>query len=136
MDIEKLIEKYKAGETSLEEEQFLMENVSDFATDVSAWLRYANQSKKQSSPDLKNNIWTSINKKILRFRMGLFAAAASIFLVAIFSISNMKEKEMAYEEKAAVLKEAMAMLSDVETLPAAENIIYEDDLVIIYTSTE
>ncbi|WP_341224837.1 hypothetical protein [uncultured Arcticibacterium sp.] len=136
MDIEKLIEKYKAGETTLKEEQFLLENTSDVDTEMSAWFQYAKQKRKEPTPALKEKIWASISKKRIPFRIGMFAAAASILFLAVFFIHNARQEKLAYEKKEATLKEALAMLSEPEIIPSKKNIIYEDELVIIYNNPE
>ncbi|AWV97286.1 hypothetical protein [Arcticibacterium luteifluviistationis] len=134
MDINKLLEKYMAGETTLEEEKFLLDNASNPEQDMAAWFKYAKHKKRQPTPNLGEKIWATISKKTLRFKIGMFAAAASILLLAFFSLQNLKQEKLAYKEKEATLKEALAMLSVPKIKPAAASIIYEDDLVIIYTS--
>lgn len=136
MDIEKLIEKYKAGETTLEEESFLFENVSDVDTEMSTWFKYAKQKKKAATPVLKEKIWASISKKSVRFRIGVFSAAASVLLLVFFFINDIRQEKLDYKQKEATLKEALAMLSEPEIMPSKKNIIYEDELVIIYNNPE
>lgn len=137
MDIKKLEEKYKAGETTLEEEEALFQNGANADSELSAWYRYAKHSKKQAPPALEEGIWNTIQRRIRSLKITVFAAAASILLLIVFSTHiSPKEGQLTYQEKEAKLQEALALVADIETEPSVENIIYEDELVIIYTNTE
>ncbi len=127
-DLDKLIEKYKAAETSLEEEAYLKENAKDLESQT--WFDYLKKSKIQVDSKLKDDIWQTIYKRRNNNRLKIFSAAAAIAFIVLFSISYFKPREQSFEEKVALLQEAKAMFSN--ELPPY-NVIYEDELVIIYT---
>jgi len=60
-------------------------------------------------------------------------AASIIFLVAV--TFNYKSTEMNYEEKAALLNEALAMFPEDNHKIDNQDIIFEDDTIIIYMAT-
>lgn len=136
MDINDLEKKYLAGETTLEEEEFLRENASKLAPELRLLFQFTKSIKKHAPDGLKQKVWKSINTSTIKLRLGIFAAAASVLFLAIFSLQNFKDREMSYEEKEATLKEAIAMFSESDTAYDVKEILYEDELVIIYTSNE
>ena len=127
-NLDKLIEKYNAGETSLVEEAYLKENADDL--ELQAWFNYVNKSKVQAESNLKTDVWKAIDKKRNRFRISVFSAAASFMLLVFFTVDYFKPQQQSLAEKEALLQEAKAMFSDGLL---TQNIIYEDELVIIYT---
>jgi hypothetical protein len=121
-------DKYLKAETSLEEEKVLFENNGALDEGVAAWVKYVQKSRKTSPKGLKERLWSSISNRTKVVRFGTFAAAASILMVfAFYFISNSSGDEMSLAEKKAKLEEVYAMLDE------PQNIIYEDELIILYT---
>lgn len=121
-------DKYLKAETSLEEEKVLFENNGALDEGVAAWVKYVQKSRKTSPKGLKERLWSSISNITKVVRFGTFAAAASILMVfAFYFISNSSGDEMSLAEKKAKLEEVYAMLDE------PQNIIYEDELIILYT---
>jgi hypothetical protein len=54
-------------------------------------------------------------------------------MIAIYSL---QPKTLSYAEKQALLDEALSMFPETEQIQRAQHILYEDDLVIVYTSPE
>ncbi len=135
-----LFKKYEEGLTSLEEEAVLFDELGQH----NKWFQMLQQHKKSSPGGLENEIWNKIKNKIkskIRYIRRIGSIAATFILLIslgiIFmpwnkkSISN-QNREMTYEEKTAVLKEALAMFPPSETKIPQKDILYEDENLIIY----
>lgn len=131
MKIEEIIKKYMAGESSMEEEKELLESREKLDPALKAWSQYVQNSKKQAPEGLVDTISVTASNRGRVIKMAVFAAAASILLLLGFylggSLQKQENKEMSLSEKQEKLAEAYAMFDD------SENIIYEDDLIILYT---
>jgi hypothetical protein len=87
---------------------------------------------------LESLIWSNIHskeKKYPKIILRALAAAASVALIItiLWFPNPLKSREMSYEDKAAVLKEALSMISTAEKAKPDQEIIYEDETIIIYT---
>ena len=134
----KLFELYEQGLTSSKQEADLLETFGDSKNDNHLWFKFLKNHKKNSPENLESHIWStiqSIEKKKSKFILRVASIAASITLIfSIIFIANPKKPiEMSYEEKAAVLKEALAMFPSIEEPETSQEILYEDDLIIIYS---
>lgn len=131
MKIEEIIKKYMAGESSLEEEKELLESIDKLDPALKAWRQYVQKSRKQAPEGLLDTITVKASKRGRIIKMAVFAAAASIILLLGFyfggSLQKQEEREMSLSEKQEKLAEAYAMFDN------SENIIYEDELIILYT---
>ena len=136
-EIEQLIEKYEAGDSSLQEEQFLFDNAEN--SKIEAWSAFAQRNKVEAPNHFNDNLWESFQKRTIkkrRFKIRIISAAASIILIIALSVGNLGEKELTYNEKADLLAQALSMFPDTEQEVAQKSIIYEDDIVVIYASVE
>ena len=133
-----LLEKYLAGETTLaEEEKFFSDKTQ--GPGIEEWSRYVKQKRKKAPPNFNDTVWASIqirHRRKQRFLVGLSGLAASITLFIAISIVNTNDNDVSYEEKKALLNEALSMFSDKKSEPAKQSIIYEDDMVIIYKTSK
>ncbi|MEM6804003.1 MAG: hypothetical protein AAF696_21540, partial [Bacteroidota bacterium] len=93
--------------------------------------------KKAAPASLQNAAWAHIQKnernKSRSLVLGVLAAAS----VAVFMISSSDfflSQEMNHQEKEALLEEALSLFP-AET-PIEEDIIYEDEMLMIYTSSD
>jgi len=92
--IKDIFEKYENGQTSLEEEQFLIKNSTDLDFPLSDWISHEKQNKKEVTEDFNEKLWQSFdkrtqsNKKILK---RVLIAAASIVLFFTFYSKNKQE---------------------------------------------
>lgn len=136
VDIKKLLEKYKNGISNLEEEAFLKTNKKNLDVKEEVYFTYLEKKKTSVPKNLNNRLWESFEKernKVRRLRVGVFSAAASLALIISLFLISPIEEEMSYEEKLALLKEAKAMIADSEQGSNTKNIVYEDELIRIYT---
>ncbi len=138
-NLNKIFEKYKKGNSSLDEENILFENANNLNTSFKAWSNFARNNKIETPKDFNDTIWESFENKInnkhkSRFKIVIMSAAASILLIIAFFIGNTTKKELSYDQKAALLNEALSMFSD--NKQNNENIIYENETIVIYTSIE
>ncbi|MEP1487383.1 MAG: hypothetical protein ABJK28_03035 [Algibacter sp.] len=137
--IERLIEKYKEGNSTLNEEQFLFDNVKNSKPSLEAWSTFVKNNKMETSKDFNDILWESFQNKKIRKRkifIGIMSAAASIILLISLFIANPEEKELNYSEKEALLSLALNMASNLGLTDVQQNIVYENEMIIIYTTTE
>ncbi|MEL7001771.1 MAG: hypothetical protein AAFN93_03450 [Bacteroidota bacterium] len=131
-----LIDKYLAAESTLEEEKKLFNSEQ---TGLEAWSNYVKQKKKKAPTDLNAKIMASIQtrkRRKQRFLFGVSAAAASLVLFMVLFMSNKSNHEMNYAEKEAKLNEALSMFPDDDPVKSERDIIYEDEIIVIYTASE
>lgn len=133
---EHLFKKYLNASTSLEEEEKLF-NKENQQPEVEAWSKFVALNKTKIPENLEPSIWKTIEKKKKRQQHMIYywsgIAASIIFLVAV--TFNYKSTEMNYEEKAALLNEALAMFPEDNHKIDNQDIIFEDDTIIIYMAT-
>ena len=133
--IRKLIQKYEAGMSTLEEEQFLLGQVKHEDTGMAAWANYAKHKKSKVPQNLNENLWASFEKKTNTKRRYLYwvtAAASVLFALGIWATQN-TEKKQSLAEKKALLEEARSMLIPAPQKVKIENeIIYENEFIAIY----
>ena len=136
IEFEKLVEKYNEGDSSLKEEQLLFNNAKNSEHSLEAWSTFVKNNKKEIPKDFIETLWESFQNKKIRKRkifIGIMSAAASVLLLISLFITTPKQKELNYSEKEVLLNQAINMVSNSEI---KKNIFYEDDMIIIYTTTE
>ena len=138
-EINKLIEKYKEGESTLDEEQFLLDHVDESEPSLKLWSSYVNNTKIQVPEHFNDSLWKSFEKRKAKkrkvFVTGIMAAASILLLIPLL-LTQSTNKELDYAEKEALLHQALMMVSDSNTNETQQNIIYENEMIIIYTTTE
>ncbi|WP_422106538.1 hypothetical protein [Winogradskyella sp.] len=136
--IKDIFDRYKNGQTSLEEEEFLLKNSCDLDFPLSDWIIHEKQNKTKATEDFNDQLWASFNKKIKPknslAKRTLIAAAAVVLFFAVYKI-NQQEQTQSLWEKEALLIQAKSMFSESEQKTNQE-IVFEDDLITIYTTTE
>ncbi len=136
--VDELLEKYEQGLASQEEMDLLMEQFEDSRSGPGVWFNFLRLQKKKAPENLNHQVWSAIqsqeknkNRKITLF---ISAAASLAILISLIFISPSlrNQKEMTYEEKAAKLEEALSLISE-NNEQADRKIIYEDEIILIYT---
>ena len=136
--VDELLNKYEQGLASQEEMDLLMEQFEDSRSGPGVWFNYLRLQKRKAPENLHNQVWSAIqsqekkkNRKITWF---ISAAASLAILISLIFISPSlrNQKEMSYEEKAAKLEEAQSLLSE-HNGQTDRKIIYEDEIILIYT---
>lgn len=130
------LKKYWNGETSLSEEEALFSNDKQ-AAELETWATYVQQKKVKAPSHLQDAIWSAIenrNKSKKRIIYSLSGIAASILLTIAFFVQG-ENTDMEYAEKEALLQEALAMFPDENQKQNVQDIIYEDDTILIYVSS-
>jgi len=145
---ETLSEKYVAGDTSLSEEQFLCDNAQSVESPLKPWLQFVNQNRSRASFGLREDIWQTIQEKRSKKRrmvVGVFAAAASILLLLGIFVFHPIQQEVRQNRKEQLLTEALNMFEAPKGTASDESgretakeaaLIYEDEMIIIYTASE
>lgn len=137
--IKRLLDKYMKGESSLEENKYLANNADKLPPAVQTWFNFIRQHKTAAPTGMKDNIWQLIQEKRCRSRrlkIGMLSAAASILLLATIFVVNPHRNELTYQEKAQLLKEAKQMCQPPVQQETQAIPLYEDNLIIIYTTTK
>ena len=137
--IKNLIEKYKSGTSSLQEEEFLFNNVDESEEGIKTWSTFVKNHKKEAPENFNNTLWESFekrNRKKNKFRIGVLSAAASIVLVFSLYTSNINQNKLTINEKESLLNEAKNMFVVTEQTLARHKIIIESDLIVVYTRQE
>lgn len=138
-EIEKLIDKYEAGTSTLREEQFLFKNAKNSDPALLSWSTFVKHKKKNAPADFNDSLWASIQyskMKKRRLTIRIMTTSAAVFLFIFISINHLSTNRISNEKKEALLSEAFSMLSVSEQKENKLNIIYEDEMIIIYTDSE
>ncbi len=136
--VDELLNKYEQGLTSQEEMDFLLEQFENSRSGPGVWFNYLRLQKKKAPENLHKQVWSAIQtqekKKNRKIALFISAAASLAILISFIFISPSlrNQKEMSYEEKAAKLEEALSLLSE-NNEQANREIIYEDEIIVIYT---
>lgn len=137
--IDNLIEKYEAGASTSQEEQFLFDNAENSGSTIEAWSTFVKRNKSEAPENFNDTLWDSFQNRNIRkrrFKIAIMSAAASVLLIIALFIGNPGQKKLSYSEKEALLNQALNMFPDSEQEITKGNIIYEDEIIIIYTSLE
>jgi hypothetical protein len=138
-EIKKIIEKYEEGNSSVSEEQFLFNNAKNLKPSLEAWSTFVKKNEIKAPNNFNDILWESFqNKKIKKRKtfVRMMSAAASVILLISLSIVNPKQKELNYSEKEVLLNQALNMVSNSGLSEVQQNIIYEGEMIIIYTTKE
>jgi len=134
--INQLIHKYKAGETSKQEELYLQDNSEKLTDEDKGIFRYIHEHKTRAPLHFNEDQWKlfQIRRKQRKIkRYSIISVAASLIIVVTLFLMKPAGNEMDIAEKQAKLKEALQLLDHAQKTNE-NNILYEDELVIIYTS--
>lgn len=134
--IKNIIQKYKAGESSLDEEKILFNSVKKTEESIQTWASFVKKSRIISTENLNEKLWKSFEKKtkkLNKFRLGILSAAASIALIFSIFIYNNHQNELSESEKSALLEEARNMFVDENKQQDIYQKILENELIIVYT---
>ncbi|WP_282042059.1 hypothetical protein [Winogradskyella flava] len=137
--IKDIFKKYENGQTSLEEEQFLLKNATGLDFPLSDWINLEKKRKKEVSEDFNERLWQSFDqrtqpkKKILK--SALIAAASVVLFFTFYSKNKQESTQQSLWEKEALLLEAKSMFSENEQ-NINQEIVFEDDLITIYMATK
>ena len=137
-EMDDLLKKYMMGDTTLQEERALFENAGEANPVINSLGRFIKKNKLEVPENLNDKLWDSFQGKRIgrkRYRMALLSAAASLLLVIGIVIGRPKQHQLSYAEKESLLRQARGMFVNTAQ-NGQQNVIYEDDLIVIYTSTE
>jgi len=138
-EIEKLVEKYKKGDSTLNEENILFNNAKNLESSFERWSTFVKNNKTKAPKDFNNTLWESFQNKKTRKRRGfirIFSAAASVIVLISIFISNREQKGQSYFEKEVLLNQALDMFDSFEQKEVRHNVFYENKMIIVYTTTE
>ncbi|MCG1037351.1 hypothetical protein [Polaribacter sargassicola] len=138
-NIKNLMDKYKSGTSSLEEEKELFDNVNESEPEIKTWASFVKKNKKVAPDNFNDKLWESFDKKTSknnRFKIGLISVAASVLFISTLFMNNIKNESLSNEEKEALLNEAKNMFIEFDKSKPKYNVLVESDLLIVYTKTE
>ncbi|MEM9549149.1 MAG: hypothetical protein AAGA77_24390 [Bacteroidota bacterium] len=137
-EIEKLIEKYKNGLSTIEEELFLFDHIKNIDPSLQAWSTFVKNNKTEPPENLNDKLWKSFQNKTTKKRRlytSIISVSASILLFVGFFTINPGQEELSYSEKEALLNQARNMFSNNVQQEMEQTIIYENDMIVVYTTS-
>jgi len=136
-ELNKLIQLYREGRTTLEEEELLRNHPGTGLHSEGPWLKFAGSNRKDTPAGLEADVISLIRerqgkKRRLALRFGYAAAIIIAAFISVVLITPVRQGVMTYDEKVEAMKEAFDLLEPTLTAEAGKEIIYEDDILIIY----
>lgn len=134
-----ILKKYKEGQSTLSEEQFLFDNTENLEPSMKAWSTFVKNNKTTTPIDFNERLWASFETKRNRKRkvlIGALSVAASVSVLIALFLTHPAPEELNYSEKEALLNIAREMVNHTDLAEIEERVIYENDIVIIYTTKE
>lgn len=136
-NLKNLIDKYENGQSSLNEEKILHDQTDEINPEMKPWSEFVNNHKAKVPEEFNEELWEKFEPKTNTTRK-LFISIASVaatvlLIVTLYFNFNSNQQELSYEEKEALLNQAKDMLFNEDHL-AQQDIIYEDETIIIYTT--
>lgn len=138
--LDKSVEKYLAAETSLEEEKSLLDGQAK-APGVVEWAMFARQKREELPANFNEAFLERLQARErgrTRRLISFASIAASILLLLALQFNFGPSKTDGYAEKEALLNEALSMFEEEDSQAQSEkkSIIYEDEMIVIYMSSE
>ncbi len=136
---DKLFKKYQEGKTTLKEENILFNKEQNSSPSLQAWFVYAKNNRIKMPKNLNDTLWDSFKIKLRsrrKFTFAIMSAAATIILFITFFIGYTNHNKLNYNEKKALLNQALNMFPDEKKTEFQHEIIYESNLIVIYTVSE
>ena len=137
--INNIIEKYKAGTSSLDEEKTLFNSKDNTEESIKLWSLFVKKNKLNAPKNLNEKLWDSFEKKdniYNKNKIWLYSAVATIALLVSVYINSVNENSLTNSEKQALLNEAKSMFADSNENNYVNQIILESELVVVYTKTK
>lgn len=137
--INNIIEKYKAGTSSLDEEKTLFNSKDNTEESIKLWSLFVKKNKLNAPKNLNEKLWDSFEKKdniSNKNKIWLYSAVATIALLVSVYINSVNENSLTNSEKQALLNEAKSMFADSNENNYVNQIILESELVVVYTKTK
>ncbi len=134
-----ILKKYKEGQSTLSEEQFLFDNTENLNPSMKAWSTFVKNNQTATPKYFNEHLWASFETKRNRKRkllIGAMAVAASVSVLIALFFTHPAPEELNYSEKEALLNIAREMVHHTDLAEIEERVIYENDIVIIYTTKE
>ena len=138
-ELNRLVSKYKLGETTLKEEELLFSHHKQRDPTLDAWSSFIKKNKIKIPDDLNDSLWENFEpqkSKHRRIWRSTMTAAASVILVIALIIGFQKQDKQTYAQKEALLNEALSMFPFEENTTTAQNIIYENEMIVLYTTSK
>ncbi|GEO20528.1 hypothetical protein [Cyclobacterium qasimii] len=140
-EIKKLMEKYAAGHSTLEEEELLIKNSTDNESIETQWFKYVKGKKQNPKTGFNDKIWEAIKKKekkrlTRKLIIGGMSIAASLLFLLFYLRPAPIPETKSLAEKEALLKEALAMFENNTIKTNNKKVLYEDEIIIIYSTSE
>ena len=137
--INELITKYKAGLTSVKEEEELFNNSPESDERLQQIASFKESQKVKVPENLKEKLWVDFEEKIVEKKskpIYKWSAVASVLLILALSLNYSHQKNQEELEKQALLEEAKSMFADTKEPLKMNKILFEDETLIVYTKTE
>jgi len=133
-----LTEKYEAGESSLAEERQLFVDAKGTSSPLETWSTFVQKNKKTAPEEFNDKMWLLFEKRKKRklFLTALSAAASILLIMIAIFMTKEPQTSLSYDEKQALLEEGLAMFTTVNQDQSQEEVLFENEFIIIYTSNK
>jgi|GEM_PF-6050507 len=131
------LDRFFAGETSLEEEQKIYREALDEQTAIKGLAFVAKKHKIVAPEELEKTAWEAIDQHRKKHKKAVWrhwAIAASIALLVSLGIGYLTQHGQSEAEKKRLLQEALYITNTEQQTIHKEDILYEDELIIVYLS--
>ncbi len=137
---DKLLESYRQGKSTLEEENILRERNREISDPEAEWFKFTARYRKEAPEGLEKRITESLGRnREGRRRLISFVSASAAIVVILISLTILKpwdSSRLSYNRKVALYQEALNMVGSAEPVITGKEIIYEDETITIYLETE
>tara|TARA_Y100001949_G_scaffold18032_1_gene12804 strand:- start:271 stop:606 length:336 start_codon:yes stop_codon:yes gene_type:complete len=107
-------------------------NKEDENIDNELWSLYVEGHKQPIPPGISEKVWAGIRRRKQKRQRIMIAASVAASLALLITFFVPANQEQSDAEKRRLLQEALSMFPEEEKTPNEVDIIYEDDMIIIY----
>lgn len=138
--IKPMLEKYKKGLTSSEEEQLLFDHIDEQDIEMYKLSTFVKNKKVTTPRKLNEKLWDSFEEKIKDKqkpkRIWQWSAVASILLILAWYVPYDYQNHLEEMEKQRLLEEAKSMFLKKTEPTKNDKILFEDETLIVFVRTE
>lgn len=135
----RILDKYLEGEASLEEEDQLLQNSNLGDSSLQDWFAFVSKNRHPAPVGFNDYLWDSfeskINRRSNRWKWTIIIVACICLLIVVATIFSVQDKQ-SYAMKEQRLNEALAMFQNYDQKEVAHDVLYENEMIVLYMETE
>lgn len=136
-DTNKLEKAYLEAKTSVAQERAYLNQNGEPASPRAQWSDFVARHRVQVPKGLQEDLWESFERKsraVIWWRKPIVKGAVAVVLVGLFYFGAQLVAGREYERKEALLQQAQQLFSETPAESVRDSIIYETEVLIIYTT--